>query len=76
MKTVQSADAALSTISTISTITAITAVTAVAVFATFAALLPGLLGAPAFAQAPVIAKSHCQLVWPHSNLSCCPPVSS
>ena len=70
MKTVQSADAA------ISAITAITAVTAVALFATFAALLPGLLGAPAFAQAPVIVKSQCQLVWPHSNVSCCPPVSS
>ena len=70
MKTVQSADAA------ISAITAITAVTAVALFATFAALLPGLLGAPAFAQAPVIVKSQCQLVWPHPNVSCCPPVSS
>ena len=70
MKTVPSADAAVSAIS------AITAVTAVALFATFAALLPGLLGAPAFAQAPVIVKSHCQLVWPHSNVSCCPPMSS
>ena len=67
MKTVQSADAAIS---------AITAITAVAMFATFVALSPGLLGAPAFAQAPVIVKSHCQLVWPHSNVSCCPPVSS
>ena len=70
MKTVPSADAALSTI------TAVTAVTAVTMFSTFSALLPGLLGAPAFAQAPVIVKSHCQLVWPHSNVSCCPPVSS
>ena len=73
MTTVQRVHAA---ISAITAITAVTAVTAVAMFATFAALLPGLLGAPAFAQAPVIVKSQCQLVWPHSNVSCCPPVSS
>ena len=70
MKTVPSANAAFSAIS------AITAVVAVAAFATFAALVLGLLGAPAFAQAPGIVKSQCQFVGPHPQASCCPPVSS
>ena len=70
MKTVPGADAAGSAIS------AITAVVAVVAFATFAALVLGLLGAPAFAQAPGIVKSQCQFVGPHPQASCCPPVSS
>ena len=70
MKTVPGANAAFSAIS------AITAVVAVAAFATFAALVLGLLGAPAFAQAPGIVKSQCQFVGPHPQASCCPPVSS
>ena len=70
MKTVPSTNAAFSAIS------AITVVAAVAAFATFAALVLGLLGAPAFAQAPVIVKSQCQFVEPHPQASCCPPVSS
>ena len=67
MKTVPSANAAFS---------AITTVVAVAAFATFAALVLGLLGAPAFAQVPVIVASQCQFVGPHPPASCCPPVSS
>ena len=67
MKTVPSANAAFS---------AITTVVAVAAFATVAALVLGLLGAPASAQAPVIVASQCQFVGPHSQASCCPPVSS
>ena len=69
MKTVPSANAAFSAIS------AITAVVAVAAFATFAALVLGLLGAPAFAQAPVVVNSQCQFVGPQPQASCCPPVS-
>lgn len=67
MKTVPRPNAAFS---------AITAVAAVAALATFAALVLGLLGAPAFAQAPVIVKSQCPFVEPHPQASCCPPVSS
>ena len=67
MKTAPGANAAFS---------AISAITAVAAFATFAALVLGLLGAPAFAQAPGIVKSQCQFVGPHPQASCCPPVSS
>ena len=67
MKTVPGADAAGS---------AISAITAVAAFATFAALVLGLLGAPAFAQAPVVVNSQCQFVGPQPQASCCPPVSS
>ena len=70
MKTVPGANAAFSAIS------AITAVVAVAAFATFAALVLGLLGAPAFAQAPVVVNSQCQFVGPQPQASCCPPVSS
>ena len=70
MKTVPSANAAFSANSAIS---AITAVVAVAAFATFAALVLGLLGAPAFAQAPVIVASQCQFVGPDPQASCCPP---
>ena len=70
MKTAPGANAAFSAIS------AITAVVAVVAFATFAALVLGLLGAPAFAQAPGIVKSQCQFVGPHPQASCCPPVSS
>ena len=70
MKTVPSTNAAFSAIS------AITVVAAVAAFATFAALVLGLLGAPAFAQAPAVVKSQCQFVGPHPQASCCPPVSS
>ena len=69
MKTVPGADAAGSAIS------AITAVVAVVAFATFAALVLGLLGAPAFAQAPVVVNSQCQFVGPQPQASCCPPVS-
>ena len=70
MKTVPRPNAAFSAMS------AITVVAAVAAFATFAALVLGLLGAPAFAQAPGIVKSQCQFVGPHPQASCCPPVSS
>ena len=72
MKTVPGADAAGSAISAI---TAVVAVVAFATFATFAALVLGLLGAPAFAQAPVVVNSQCQFVGPQPQASCCPPVS-